>query len=306
MEGWIKIHRKIEKHWIWTNPLFTRAWIYCLFRANYEDTKILNGTKLVPMEQGTFLTSIKNFSDATGLSIQQTRAFWKLLENDEIITKKTTNTATKITICKYGDYQVEQQTRNKRITNEPSQNQHSQPTKNETNTKDDNKRITNEPSQNQQQIKKERRKKKETTTTRGAAEEDEKKIIPEISKNGKITPGDFALFWEIYPGKKVDKGKCLSKWKTISGWKGEPAPTWREIKNAIHYQKKSDRWQTPKFIPHPHTWLNQRRWLDDPKEMGRGIRDDEKPHKASHGTRSDKPDFADAEVTIRKSKNDAN
>ena len=31
----------------------------------------------------------------------------------------------------------------------------------------------------------------------------------------------------------------------------------------IEAAKYSKQWQTPEFIPHPATWLNQRRWEDD-------------------------------------------
>jgi len=57
----------------------------------------------------------------------------------------------------------------------------------------------------------------------------------------------------------------LSKWLLVC--KRKDAPTWREVKRAILQQKQSERWQEPMFIPMPATWLNQRRWLDDPKEM---------------------------------------
>lgn len=80
-----------------------------------------------------------------------------------------------------------------------------------------------------------------------------------------ITPGMFEKFWKLYP-KKVDKGKALTKWeklcRTPSG-----KPKWVTIKKAIFAQIQSERWQDPKFIPYPTTWLNQQRWLDDPEEM---------------------------------------
>ena len=80
-----------------------------------------------------------------------------------------------------------------------------------------------------------------------------------------ITPSMFEDFWKVYP-KKTDKGKALTIWKKICQ-KGKDRPTWKEIKKAILRQIKSSRWQDPKFIPHPTTWLNQSRWLDDPAEM---------------------------------------
>jgi hypothetical protein len=81
-----------------------------------------------------------------------------------------------------------------------------------------------------------------------------------------ITPSMFDMFWTIYP-KHVDKGKALTVWKRICNRPIKDKPTWHEIKSAIIHQRRSERWQDPKFIPHPTTWLNQSRWLDDPSEM---------------------------------------
>ena len=32
--------------------------------------------------------------------------------------------------------------------------------------------------------------------------------------------------------------------------------------------KQSEQWQTPRFIPHPATWLNGRCWEDGPESSG--------------------------------------
>lgn len=84
-------------------------------------------------------------------------------------------------------------------------------------------------------------------------------------QGGTITSKLFEDFWELYP-KKVDKGKAISKWNQICSRK-ENRPTWKEVYKAVQDQIKTERWQTKKYIPHPTTWLNQSRWLDDPKEM---------------------------------------
>jgi hypothetical protein len=85
-------------------------------------------------------------------------------------------------------------------------------------------------------------------------------------KNKPITLSMFQEFWKFYP-KKVDKGKCLTIWERICNKKPSERPTWETIVQALEAQKKSERWSDPKFIPHPSTWLNQKRWLDDPNEM---------------------------------------
>jgi len=90
--------------------------------------------------------------------------------------------------------------------------------------------------------------------------------INALSTNSFIVASQFEKFWRIYP-RKTDKGKALTKWNNICSKKSTDRPKWRVISRAVRKQKKSDRWQDPKFIPHPTTWLNQSRWLDDPEEM---------------------------------------
>jgi len=92
--------------------------------------------------------------------------------------------------------------------------------------------------------------------------------------NNFITPSMFDDFWKLYP-RKVDKGKTLKKWLDVCKKPNKDKPTWRQIKRAIIYQTKSERWQTEKYIPHPTTWLNNMRWLDDASEMK--VFQDDKP-----------------------------
>lgn len=81
-----------------------------------------------------------------------------------------------------------------------------------------------------------------------------------------ITNLAFDDFWQLYP-KKADKGRALTAWNKICRKKAQERPTWETIRKALQDQKKSERWQNPKYIPHPTTWLNQSRWLDDPEQM---------------------------------------
>lgn len=81
-----------------------------------------------------------------------------------------------------------------------------------------------------------------------------------------ITLGKFEKFWKLYP-RKVDKGKALTTWKRLCQRPPKDKPTWKVIKLALLKQANTPRWQDKKFIPHPTTWLNQSRWLDDPEQM---------------------------------------
>jgi uncharacterized protein YdaU (DUF1376 family) len=101
---------------------------------------------------------------------------------------------------------------------------------------------------------------------------------PELNRkrDGLITPELFDDFWEFYPRKDV-KGKAKTSWDKLCK-KGKDRPTWIEIKKALRSQIESEQWQTKKFIPMPATWINQNRWLDDPKLMIAFKKEEPKPN----------------------------
>lgn len=73
-----------------------------------------------------------------------------------------------------------------------------------------------------------------------------------------ITPSaGFDEFWNAYP-RKIGRGAALSAWN-------KKKPDLQKVLDAIAWQSKSDGWtkDNGKFIPHPTTWLNQDRWLDE-------------------------------------------
>lgn len=70
----------------------------------------------------------------------------------------------------------------------------------------------------------------------------------------------FLGFWMAYPV-KVGKGKAWQSWKRLA----PNAPMVEQIMAALEVHKKSSKWgeENGRFIPHPATWLNQRRWEDE-------------------------------------------
>jgi len=111
MNGWIKLHRKIEKHWIWQRPDFLRAWIYIIIRCNHETNNVLIGSHLETVERGEFITSISKFSRAIGLSPKQVRNFFTMLENDSMAVIVGESKWTKISVINYDTYQEIGQTK---------------------------------------------------------------------------------------------------------------------------------------------------------------------------------------------------
>ena len=71
----------------------------------------------------------------------------------------------------------------------------------------------------------------------------------------------FAGFWSAYP-KKAAKPQAMKAWRKLKP-SGELLV---DLMAALDRQKESEAWQKDggQFIPHPATWLNGRRWEDEP------------------------------------------
>jgi uncharacterized protein YdaU (DUF1376 family) len=68
----------------------------------------------------------------------------------------------------------------------------------------------------------------------------------------------FVMFWNSYP-RKIAKGAAIAAWKKAS------VPAIDVILSAVKKARQSPEWNKERgaFIPHPSTWLNQRRWEDE-------------------------------------------
>lgn len=74
-----------------------------------------------------------------------------------------------------------------------------------------------------------------------------------------LVPEGFAEFWELYP-RKSDRKRAMSAWKHI------PLKEHAAIMANVAGRMRSDESWTKdggKFIPHPTTYLNGRRWEDE-------------------------------------------
>lgn len=72
-------------------------------------------------------------------------------------------------------------------------------------------------------------------------------------------PERFEKFWEAYP-----KGK--SKQAAIRAWDAlKPDDSvLHAMALGLMRDMESDQWKDPHYIPHASTWINQRRWEDEP------------------------------------------
>jgi len=86
--------------------------------------------------------------------------------------------------------------------------------------------------------------------------------LPNLTKPNLTTQIDgwFTTFYNQYPKKKA-KQDALKAWKNLR----PNEELLNKICAAIEVQKKTEDWikENGKFIPHPATWLNQKRWEDE-------------------------------------------
>jgi len=126
MSGWIKIHRSITNHWLYTeNRKFSKfeAWNDMLLNVNYTESKSIIKGKLYEIKRGESIMSLDSWAKRWKWDKSSVRRFFSLLEKDEMIQVKTDNITTHLTICNYDTYQDtcnadETQMKHKRNTNE--------------------------------------------------------------------------------------------------------------------------------------------------------------------------------------------
>lgn len=182
-DGWIKLHRKIQNCFIWEDKPYdkARAWIDLLMLAMHQDKKLIIDGNVVVIGRGSFMTSRLKLADRWGWSLKKVDSYFKMLENEEMVTTEKTNKGTTITIVNYEEYQILGTTED--ITNaipEDTTEEIAEDTQNK-NIKNDKNNIC-------------------TSDTKKAQQE-------ELEKN-------FKIIYESYP-KKVGKAKGFDLYK---GW----------------------------------------------------------------------------------------
>ena len=88
-----------------------------------------------------------------------------------------------------------------------------------------------------------------------------KKGLPEVELNREpCGPPDlsFGKFWLEYPRKTGDKKAAQKKFDALSFSDRLDA-----IRGAIYHRENNPQWQDKGLVPHPHTFLNQRRWENE-------------------------------------------
>lgn len=101
--------------------------------------------------------------------------------------------------------------------------------------------------------------------TDGQPRIEENSIVKNSIEKNKTLYGDqkFQEFWNVYP-RKVGKGVAWTKWKQLK----LSAEEKQQVIDSVEKYKNTDQWKKDngQFIPHPSTFLYQRRFEDEIEE----------------------------------------
>lgn len=112
MSGWILLWRKLRENPLWRDPRrFSKAeaWIDLLMAAEWRDTEVAQGMKIIPVRRGQVFTSQVKLAARWRWNRETVRAFLHLLKSANqvaIETSKETDTGyTLVTLLNYELYQ---------------------------------------------------------------------------------------------------------------------------------------------------------------------------------------------------------
>lgn len=122
MQGWIKLHRKIQQSAIWSDSCAVHLWIHLLLKANHDDGEVFMNSNVIKVKRGQLLTGRKKLSAETGINESKIQRLLKTFEKCHMIEQQTNSVNRLISILNYDSHQVgEQQVNNKRTANEHKQ-----------------------------------------------------------------------------------------------------------------------------------------------------------------------------------------
>jgi hypothetical protein len=102
--GFIALHRTIQEHWIWDDPIKLKWWLDILMAANHSDQKAAIGFQLVECKRGQTVRSIMTWAKRWRVDESTVRRFFDLLKKDGMIKTESVVKTTRLTVCNYDNY----------------------------------------------------------------------------------------------------------------------------------------------------------------------------------------------------------
>ena len=111
-QGWIKLHRSLLEHFVWTDKPFNMgaAWVDLVLMANYDKNKVSINGIVVRVERGQIFTSYRFLAERWGWSLGRVKRFIDVLESEEMMTVERSKNGTRLTLVNYSNFQDVQNT----------------------------------------------------------------------------------------------------------------------------------------------------------------------------------------------------
>lgn len=117
MEGWIKLYRQLLESPIFNNEKLLKVWIWCLLKATHKGYEQFVGKQLIYIKAGQFVTGRKRASEELKLKEGTVYDYIKTLEKEKMLSIKSNNKFSIISITNWEKYQVEENESNNNLHN---------------------------------------------------------------------------------------------------------------------------------------------------------------------------------------------
>lgn len=109
MEGWVKVYRSIQEHWIWQDEKYLKWWLCILLNVNHDERKFPVGSEMHTCKPGQSFRSIEQWTDLFSCSKKTTLKFFLLLENDGMISRQILGSGNRrkhlLSVINWAEYQ---------------------------------------------------------------------------------------------------------------------------------------------------------------------------------------------------------
>ena len=120
--GYVKLWRKSLDNELLAHAEAWQLFSYFLLKAAHRPREIVLGNQVVKLREGDLVVGREALATALNSTVQKIRTNLGLLENLGIITKKSTNKYTLISVVNWHSYQPEQPTNNQQTTSKQPTN----------------------------------------------------------------------------------------------------------------------------------------------------------------------------------------
>ena len=114
---WVKLHRKSIDSQVFSDAALWQMFCWCLMKANWKD----GWFNAVPIPAGSFATGRHAASEFLGMNAATWYKRMKKLESCGVISLKSNNRFTVVTVEKWADYQESQEFGNNKVTTKSQQ-----------------------------------------------------------------------------------------------------------------------------------------------------------------------------------------